>query len=253
MLLTDLMRGEDEMYDIHCHILPGVDDGPSNIEMALGMAYAAEQVGIKVIVCTPHYTDDKFKNSSENNLLILDSFKKAIERSGIGIEIYLGNEVHITPDIVKLLDSKNIITLNNSRYILIEMPSHSKPLYTDDMIFKLKLRGLIPIIAHPERYEWVIRNPKELSNIISKGCLTQLNIASINGYYGESVRKAAKTLVRENHIHLLGSDSHSSKIIYSKYHTDLKLLQKISSEHIVKQMILNTGAVINNQVVKTFS
>ena len=247
------MLGEDEMYDIHCHILPGVDDGPSNIEKALEMAYSAEQVGIKVIVCTPHYIDDKYKNSSENNRLTLNSFKKAIELSGIGIEIYLGNEVHITPDIVKLLDLKSIITLNNSRYILIEMPAHSKPLFTDDIIFKLKLRGLVPVIAHPERYEWVIKSPKELSNIISKGCLTQLNIASINGYYGESVRKAAKTLVRENYIHILGSDSHSSKIIYSKYHTDLKLLQKISSEHLVKQMIQNTGAAIYNQVVKTFS
>ena len=239
------------MYDIHCHILPGVDDGPSYIEKAVEMAYAAEQAGIKAIVCTPHYTDDKFKNSSENNRLILNSFIKAIKCSDIRIEVYLGNEVHITPDIEKLLELKNVITLNNSRYILIEMPAHNKPLFTDNVIFKLKLRGLVPIIAHPERYEWVNRNPKELSRIIDKGCLSQLNIASINGYYGERVRKVAKALLKENYIHILGSDSHSSKIIYSKYHTCLKLLEKTSSEYAVKKMIQNAGAVINNQDVNT--
>jgi protein-tyrosine phosphatase len=246
------MLGEVKMYDIHCHILPGVDDGPSTIAEAVEIARAAEQAGIQVIVCTPHYIDDNYKSGSEYNLTILNSLKKAIELNSIGIELYLGNEIYITPDIIELLDMNIIVTLNNSRYILIEMPIHNKPLFTDDVIFKLRLRGLVPVIAHPERYEWVISNPKELSNIIDKGCLMQLNTASINGYYGDRVRKAAKTLIMENYIHLLGSDSHSLRIIFNKYKTDLKLLQKIATEYKVKQIIQNTEAVINDQVIKTF-
>lgn len=240
------------MYDIHCHILPGIDDGPSSINRAVEIAYAAKLAGIKGIVCTPHYIDDIYKNSTVDNLAILNSFKRTVELLGIGIKMYLGNEIYITPDIINLLDKSRICTLNNSRFILIELPIYSRPLFTDDIIFKLKLRGLIPVIAHPERYEWVIKNPKELTDIIDKGCLMQLNIASINGYYGDRVRKVAKALIMENHIHLLGSDSHSSRIIFNKYQTDLKLLQKIVSEYKVKQFFQNTEAVINDQAIKTF-
>jgi protein-tyrosine phosphatase len=243
--------GEKKMYDIHSHILPGVDDGPSSIEDALKIAYAAEQAGVKAIVCTPHYIDDKYKNGSADNLIILDNFRKALEVKRIHIQLYLGNEILIAPDIINLLDMNRISTLNNSRYILVEMPICSKPLYTDDVIFKLRLRGLVPVIAHPERYEWMTRNPEELNNIIVKGCLVQLNIASINGFYGRKVRKTAEALVRENYVHLLGSDCHSSTIIYNNYKTDLKRLRKIASEYTVEKMIQNNEAAINNQVVGT--
>jgi len=241
------------MFDIHCHILPGVDDGPANIEEAVEIAYAAEQAGIEAIVCTPHYTDDVYICSSENNLTMLNNLKNAVDLKGIKIKLYLGNEIHITPDMINLLDTFRISTLNNSRYILIEMPVHSKPLFTDDIIFILKIRGLVPVIAHPERYEWVIKNPKELSSIINKGCLTQLNIGSISGYYGNRVRKAAKALIKENYIHLIGSDSHRSRIIYNKYKTNLNILQKIASEYKVKQIIQNSESVLNDQVIKFFS
>jgi protein-tyrosine phosphatase len=215
------------------------------------MARAAEQAGIEAVVCTPHYIDDCFKNSAESNLVVLNSLKRALELNGIRIEVYLGNEIYITPDIITLLDSKKICTLNSTRYILIEMPFHINPLFTDDIIFKLKLRGLVPVIAHPERYEWVRKNPKELSDIISKGCLTQLNIASINGYYGESIRKVARALAKENYIHFLGSDSHTSRKIYNRFKTDLKLLQRISSERAVNKMIENTKAAMHNQAITT--
>lgn len=237
------------MHDIHSHILPGVDDGPENFEDALEIAHTAEQAGIEAIVCTPHYADYRYKSTLEDNLAILDNFKEALRLRGIGISIYPGNEVLITPDIISLLDGNIISTLNNSRYILIEMPVHSKPLYMDDTIFKLRLRGLVPVIAHPERYEWIMKNPKELNDIIDKGCLLQLNTSSLNGFYGSSVRKAARAMVKENCIQLIGSDCHSSKAAYKGYKSDLKLLQKITPECMIEKILHNMEAVIGNQVI----
>lgn len=239
------------MYDIHCHILPGVDDGVSNIEEAMALAQAAENAGFKGIVCTPHYIDDVYKSSVKNNMEIINDLKKEVKHRKIEIELYLGNEVYISPDITNLLDLGLITTLNNSRYILIEMPIYSRPLYLDDIIGKLKLRGLVPVIAHPERYEWVMKSPKELSYILSKGCLVQLNMASILGYYGNSVKKTAKALLRESCIHLLGSDSHTSHRIYNNNKSEMKLIQRFSSDYKMRQFIQNTEAVINNQLIKS--
>ncbi|MDF2519788.1 MAG: capsular biosynthesis protein [Clostridia bacterium] len=237
------------MYDIHSHLLPGVDDGAATIEEAVEITYAAEKAGVKAIVCTPHFMGDSYKSSAANNLSMLSCLREAVEQKGIGIELYLGNEVHINPEIIKLLDAGIISTINNSRYILIELPVLSKPIFTDDILFKLRLRGLVPVIAHPERYVWVMRKPKELSEIIRMGCLIQLNIASISGCYGDAARRAAKALLRENSIHLLGSDSHTSTKIYDSCKADLRLLKKLSSEYKVGRIIENTEAVVYNQVI----
>lgn len=237
------------MHDVHCHILPFVDDGPSDIEGAVEMVRSAEKAGVESIICTPHYIDDGYKSTVENNVTILEKLKKVIERENIKVKFYLGNEVYITPNIERLLDLRVISTLNNSRYILIEMPIYNKPIYIDDIVFKLRLRGLVPVIAHPERYEWIIKNTEELSDLINKGCIAQLNMASIRGYYGERVKKTAKMLLKEDQIRLLGSDSHSSNKIYSELHIDLKILQKILSDYKMKQILDNNEAVINNQLI----
>lgn len=239
------------MYDIHSHILPNTDDGPSNLEKTMEVIYAANRAGIEGIVCTPHYIDDKYCNSSSDNLIKLNSVKNAIALNDMNIKIYLGNEVLISPDIVDLIEKREIMTLNNSRYILIEMPVHSKPIFTNDIIFKIKLKGMIPIIAHPERYEWVMKSPQDLTDIMKKGCLTQLNISSVNGYYGERVRKIAKALLEEKRICFLGSDSHSSDEIYNSFINNINLLHKIVPTYMLEEMIYNSEAAINNQDIKT--
>lgn len=237
------------MYDMHCHILPGIDDGPSRMEEALRLVRYAELAGIQGILCTPHYMEDGYKSDPEHNRLVLESLKKAMAQRGIAVELYLGNEIYITPDILKLLDKGKISTLNGSRYILVEMPLYSKPLFTGEILFKLRLKGLIPILAHPERYEWIQKSPEDWKQIIDMGCLVQLNTASIQGYYGERIKKNARALLQENQVHLLGSDSHNSGEIYKNHRIYISQIQKMISQRAVKHLFQNAEAVVSNQEI----
>ncbi len=238
------------MNDIHCHILPGVDDGPSCMEEAVMMAFMAEQAGISGIVCTPHYIEGRYCLDSSHNLELLESFERLIGERGIRINIYPGNEVLITPDIIDLMEKKEIATINNSRYILIEMPVHCRPIFTDDTIFRLRCKGLVPIVAHPERYTWIMNNSHNLLDLINRGCLTQLNLCSLNGYYGRQVKKTAKRLLEEGLIHLLGSDSHSADDNYKGHSKNMKLLRKIIPADVVDYLIENSKAVVEDREVR---
>lgn len=240
------------MYDIHSHILPGVDDGPSDIEESVRMACMAEQAGMDGIVCTPHYIEGRYDYGASHNLALLDSLRRLLVQRGINIKLFAGNEVFFTYDIINLLERQEIATINNSRYLLIEMPVYCKPVFMDDIIFKLRLKGLVPIVAHPERYEWIMNNSENLADLIRKGCLAQLNMSSINGFYGKSVKKASKMLLKEGLIHLLGSDSHSTDSGYRQFAKSMGLLKKTVSADMVERLIYNTRSVIDDKEIRDY-
>lgn len=199
------------MVDIHCHVLPDIDDGPRRIENSLSMLRNASKTGVEMIVATPHLIENTFNfDVTRRDQLVRELQNKANE-NGINIQIKAGYECYISPEILEQTDKLIELTINtNGTYILIELPMHGIPLYIENILLSLKELGITPVIAHPERNIVISKDPNILLNFLSKGCVAQLNAGSILGYYGRTIRETAQILLLHNLVHLVASDMHST-------------------------------------------
>lgn len=227
------------MYDMHCHILPGVDDGPISIDEAINMAIMAKTCGIQAIFATPHYIEGVEYPDAIFNKKVFDNLNYQLFNRGIDIKIYFGNEVYSTPNIINLLEKGHVATLNNSNYMLIELPMHDMPVYIESIIYNLKLKNITPIIAHPERNSKIIEDPNVLYDFISRGTLAQLNLPSLLGMYGESVKKTARILLKHNMIHFVGTDAHRPRNRYYNIKESVDILSSIIGKEKTLKIIRN--------------
>lgn len=198
------------MIDLHCHILPDMDDGPQTMEESVAMVETALEDGIDTIVATPHLTDfkriDTFLKSRDEKI---DALLSNLSAKGINVNIAKGAEVYIDMD---LFDIKGIerFALNGSRYILTELPMMVFPLYTEEFLYRLQLLGFVPIIAHPERNDWIIKKPELLYRLIDLGSLAQINTGSITGLFGHAAQNCAKKILKSKMAHMISTDAHSN-------------------------------------------
>ena len=238
------------MIDIHSHILPMVDDGSEDMHMSIEMARMYIENGIKTVIATPHYIDGSIATSLENNRTTLKELRMELEKEKIDLEVLLGNEAYISLDLVKDIEEGKVSTLNGTRYILIELPMHDIPLYVEDMIFELLLKGYTPIIAHPERNTKIMEDPNILYNYIDKGALAQLNLPSIEGRYGEEVKATAGILLKHNMIHFLGTDSHTNRGRSPKVKNSLTILETIVSDEDMEYLRhKNAKLLLENKII----
>lgn len=236
------------MIDIHTHILPFVDDGAVDMETSIEMAHIAASEGIKYIFATPHYIENEGYNDKYKNKEILEQVNIELKKEDIDIEVILGNEVYITPNIIELIKKEEVSLLGDSNYLLIELPMSQIPIYLEDIIYELKLKGIIPIIAHPERYREIKNDPNILKKYIELGAFAQLNLGSIMGDYGEDIEKTAKILLEHNMIHFLGTDAHSRTRRPPRAKDAIKVLEGIIGKERVNELIeTNPMKIINNE------
>lgn len=238
------------MYDIHSHILYGVDDGAETLEESLQMAEQAAAAGIRAVIATPHYIEGMYTSDSRDNIIRLEKLNEEIRKAGIALDIYPGNELHITPDLLKLIKSGKAAALNNSRYVLVELPFFEVPAYTEKLLFQLALNGYVAVIAHPERNESVMEDLGILYNLIRKGALVQVSAPSIAGCYGRRVRKTALLMLKHFMVHLFGSDMHSRDSRQSSVKEAARLLREKYPEQAACILSDNPGKVIANKAVK---
>lgn len=236
------------MIDIHCHILPNVDDGSESLEESIEMAKIAESEGITRIVNTSHcHFDFKYKKGNELKLE-LEKFNQALKEENINIEVLLGNELYYTSDLIERFDELDFFSMNNSKYILMEFSPINFPKNIEDVIYEIKIRGYIPIIAHAERYKQVQEDVNIVLDCIKEGALIQVNASSILGKNGENVEDTSKKLLDNNMVHFVATDAHSSNrrrpLIKDSYNYILKNYGKEVSE---KLFIENPTAVIENR------
>lgn len=236
------------MIDIHCHILPNVDDGSESLEESIAMAKIAESEGITRIVNTSHcHFDFKYKKGNELKLE-LEKFNQALKEENINIEVLLGNELYYTSDLIERFDELDFFSMNNSKYILMEFSPINFPKNIEDVIYEIKIRGYIPIIAHAERYKQVQEDVNIVLDCIKEGALIQVNASSILGKNGENVEDTSKKLLDNNMVHFVATDAHSSNrrrpLIKDSYNYILKNYGKEVSE---KLFIENPTAVIENR------
>ncbi|MPQ33295.1 exopolysaccharide biosynthesis protein [Clostridium estertheticum] len=197
------------MIDIHSHILPGIDDGSKNMEMSIKMLKMAEEKGTKTIVATPHYIRGRYENHYEKIFDLHQEVKLAAKNAGLKIEVLLGQEVMLDKYALNLCKEKKIRGINGTSYMLIEFPMDKLPNDALDLIYELRVLGIKPIIAHPERYEYIIKSPANINDFINEGCLFQINAGSLQGLFGKQVQKCAKLLVKEGLVSFIASDAHS--------------------------------------------
>lgn len=196
------------MVDIHCHILPGVDDGAGNLEDSLIMAKKAALEGIHTIIATPHL-NSSYDNRKESIVKIVSELNYALQAEKINVKILPGQEPRIYGEILVDYEKGEIQTLNDSQYIFIEFPSNHVPKYTEKLLFDLQVKGLTPIIVHPERNSALIERPELLYHLVEKGALTQLTASSLCGYFGKKIRDFSEQLLESNLTHFIGSDAHN--------------------------------------------
>lgn len=194
--------------DIHSHILPNVDDGSKDMSMSIAMAELYLENGFKKVIATPHYIKGSMDNSFKDNKVALEILNESLFKKGLDLQVLLGNEIYVSLETIDDIFSGRVSTLNNSRYILLELPMHDIPLYMDSILFELGLKGYVPIIGHPERNAKIIEDPNILYDFIENGALAQMNLPSLEGRYGSQVESTANILLEHNMIHFIGTDAH---------------------------------------------
>lgn len=236
------------MIDIHCHILPEVDDGSRSLNESIEMALIAREQGIKKIVNTSHYHPDFRYKKGEELLKELEDFNNVLKENMIDIEVLIGNEIYYTKDLIKEIDDLDFYTLNNSRYILIELPPTNFPSDLCNIVYELKEKNYIPVFAHVERYREVQENPDLIYDIINAGAIIQINSHSILGKSGKELQRTCDTLISRNMVHVVGTDAHRSKRRTPIFLDAYKYVcEKYSKEIADDLFVKNNNAIINNE------
>ena len=191
--------------DIHCHILPGIDDGPGDIKESEEMGKVAVEDGVSHIFATPHIMDGVFNNTGSN---IIDSVDNLRRRLPDSINILHGADVRISLDLIERIESGEIPTLGNSGYLLVEFPEYVIPPNVDILFFNLRHRGVIPIITHPERHLRLMYDLKTINKLKDAGTMFQITAMSITGDFGREIQIASLTMIKKGLADFVASDAH---------------------------------------------
>jgi protein-tyrosine phosphatase len=199
------------MIDLHCHILPGIDDGPETIDEAVDMCRIASADGIKTIVATPHFNPGIYENSSEKVFSLIDKLGAKAKEKGIDVRILPGADIAVTPELPAYLKKEEYLTINRTgRYFLAEFPAASAPPGWDMFLLSFLNSGTIPVITHPERNSWFLEHPDALYDVVKKGVMVQVTAMSITGDLGEDIQEFSIYLLKHNLVHVIASDAHSA-------------------------------------------
>ena len=236
------------MKDIHSHLLFGIDDGCKDINESISLLKEAEKQGVTELMITPHYIEEsKYNCNNEEKQKLFDQLVEKTKEENINIKLYLGNEVFINDNFLKLLKKKEIKTLNNSKYVLLEFPFGNMLYNTKDIIYELVVAGYVPILAHPERYRIFQRHPDHIEEYLRMGVLLQGNYKSLFGKYGREAKKTLIYLLKKHQITFLGSDCHHEKDFKIKK-LKKKLKSIVKSDNMIEDLLENNfNKVISNE------
>lgn len=239
------------MIDFHTHIIPNIDDGSRSIEETFNLINEAKEVGFKGIVLTSHYIENYYETDVPERDMWVKAISDNLKVKGIDTDLYLGNEIYLSSNMMNLLVDGKASTINNSSYVLFEMPLNAEPMNLYDVIYSLQENRLIPILAHPERYSFIQKEPELVYDLIEKGVLMQANYGSILGIYGEKAQIIVKKFLESNMIHFLGTDVHRQNTIYKRVPEALRKIEEIVGIDKLEQLTTkNPMLALNNKKIE---
>ena len=234
--LKDLIP--ENHIDIHSHLLPGIDDGAKTFEDTLSLTKALQGFGVSQFITTPHIIQHVWDNTHEQIRVKSETTILALEKNNITVPFKAAAEYLMDDQFVHLFQSGELLTLKDN-YVLVEMSYINAPIQLYSILFDLQVAGYIPVLAHPERYLFYQNNFNEYAKLKKAGCLFQLNLLSIVGYYGTGIMKTADQLLQKGMYTYVGSDVHHNNHISA---FDLKVQ--------IKDLAPLNEAIVNNQFFK---
>lgn len=196
------------MIDLHCHLLPGIDDGAPNLDTSLAMARIAVADGIKLMACTPHIYPGMYDNNGPAILQAVAELQIQLEEADIPLRLIGGADTHIAPDLVNGLQTGRVPALGQSRYFLLEPPHHVAPPRLAETVFDLLAAGYVPVITHPERLSWIEDRYETFIELARQGAWLQVTSGSLTGRFGKAAQYWGERLLDEGWVHILATDAH---------------------------------------------
>lgn len=231
------------MVDLHSHILPNIDDGSKSKRESLAILKKAYENGMTDIILTPHYIlGSTYNSAKKKNEELLNDLKETLRKENIPLNLYLGNEIYIDDSLVKKLKEGVFSSLNDTKYVLFELPMNNEYKALKQILFDLQSNGYIPVIAHPERYYFLKENPKRIEELIEAGALFQSNLGSLFSRYGKEAKKTLELFLKHHMITFLSSDiHHETDTFYEDIPRLKKILRNIISEEYMEELLTTNG------------
>jgi len=214
--------------DMHSHLLPGLDDGSQDVEDSVAYIKELNQLGYHKFICTPHIISDLYPNNRRTIEPAYQLLKQKLADEKVPVEILFSAEFMVNIDFEELI-SKNELLPFGDNYLLIEMSYLTPSPNIREIISELIMQGYKPILAHPERYNYYHHHPESIEEFKEAGCLLQVNLLSLTGYYGKSVKKVAEHLIQQKMVSFAGTDLHHER--------HLALLQKLAADHKLLELL----------------
>ena len=197
------------MIDLHCHLLPGIDDGAPDLDTALAMARIAVDDGITITACTPHIHPGVYDNDGDGIKAAISALKAELDGQGIALQLVCGADAHIDGALVDGLRSGRVSSLNDTRYFLFEPPHHIAPPRMEDLVFDIMTAGYWPVLTHPERLTWIEDHYDTIVRLADRGVLMQITAGSVEGRFGKRPAYWADRMLDEGLVHVLATDAHN--------------------------------------------
>ncbi len=233
--------------DIHCHIMPGVDDGSPDTKTSLEMLKIAEKNGITHMILTPHHKPMHHNVSPEHNVLYRKRLLEHAKEAGIKVKLFSGNEIYYSDETMEELLRGEICSLAGSDYVLVEFHPSNPYKAIHNAMYRIQGAGYIPIIAHVERYVDIVQHPGKVGELIDMGCYIQVNASSIMGKYGLGIAHFTKKLLKEEQVHFVASDAHDAAGRAPKLLECRKFVEKKYGEDYANHLFcINPANVIRN-------
>lgn len=211
--------------DMHCHLIPQVDDGSKCIEESIECLNTLKAVGYEKVIITPHFQYPRFNNDEDDIRRRYEDVKKAAKKAGVEIEIAgIGGEYRIDSGFKKRVENPRFLKLSN-KYVLVEFSLHQQMMGCDEMIFDMQMKGYEVILAHPERYPYLNVMGTRMEQLKNQGVYFQINALSLGGFYGDEAKKRAYQMLENGWVEFMGTDTHNT--MYAQALIDLSNDRKV--------------------------